>query len=100
MLLLHPLNPPAHSTLPQLTSVYCLLFYKENNLYLNMMMADPMADMGPQKLDSGAMEKEVFDPMILTLNLARIERIRSVMAIASGCIAGISGFTGLQGFGV
>lgn len=62
------------------------------------MMADPMADSGPASPDS-AMEKEVFDPIILTLNLARIERIRSVMAIASGCIAGIAGFTGLEGFG-
>jgi len=41
--------------------------------------------------------KEVFDPMVMQVNLQRIERIRAVMGIASGCVAGIFGFTGWEG---
>jgi len=65
------------------------------------MMNDPMAGMGQETeaprddLDS----KEVVDAMILQFNLQRIERIRSVMGIASGCIAGIAGMTGWEGIG-
>jgi EMC6 len=68
------------------------------------MMSDPMdgvvAD-GPSSslADDLGNAKEVLDPMILTYNLARIERIQSVMGIASGCVAGIAGLTGLGGFG-
>lgn len=70
-------------------------------------MADPMADMGASAPGGGMMpdaadqphSKDVVDTMILQYNLARIERIRSVMGIASGCIAGIAGLTGLQGLG-
>jgi hypothetical protein len=74
-----------------------------------MMMADPMADLGgggghqPQdgsgESSDGATTREVFDGMAFQMNMARIERIRSVMGIASGCIVGICGFTGFQGFG-
>jgi len=68
------------------------------------MMNDPMAGMGqdpsaattPDNVDS----KEVFDPMILQFNLQRIERVRSVMGITSGCIAGIAGLTGWEGIGM
>lgn len=67
------------------------------------MMADPMANLGgagdPSADAQSSHSREVFDPMILQYNLARIERIRSVMGIASGCIAGIAGLTGLQGLG-
>jgi hypothetical protein len=69
------------------------------------MMADPMADLGgsaPAGMMTGDDQphsKDVVDTMILQYNLARIERIRSVMGIASGCIAGIAGLTGLQGLG-
>lgn len=42
---------------------------------------------------------EIVDPLIVQMNLSRIERIRSVMGIASGCIAGILGLTGMEGFG-
>jgi hypothetical protein len=70
------------------------------------MMADPMADLGagapggPSKNDNTNLTntKEVTDPMVWGENLKRIDRIRSVMGIASGCVAGILGFTGLQGF--
>ena len=66
------------------------------------MMADPMADMGqpaaaPGENDLGG--KEMFHPMLLQLNLAKIDRIRSVMGIAAGCVTGICGFTGLAGLG-
>lgn len=42
-------------------------------------------------------KKDVFDPMALQVNMQRIDRIRSVMGIASGCMSGTLGFTGLQG---
>lgn len=70
-------------------------------------MADPMADLGggapgstSNKADNASLttSKEVSDPLILGTNLQRIDRIRSVMGIASGCVAGIGGLTGLQGF--
>ena len=67
-------------------------------------MADPMADLGgapggaPKDGDSLTTSKEVSDPLILGSNLQRIDRIRSVMGIAAGCVAGIGGLTGLQGF--
>jgi hypothetical protein len=71
-----------------------------------MMMADPMADIGGggmhQPQDDGEQStttREVFDGMAYQMNMARMERIRSVMGIASGCIVGICGFTGFQGFG-
>ena len=43
--------------------------------------------------------KDVFDPLILNLNLKRVDNIRSFMGIISGCFAGICGLTGLEGFG-
>lgn len=69
-------------------------------------MADPMADLGagapggPSKNDNAnlANTKEVTDPLVLGTNLQRVDRIRSVMGIASGVVAGIGGLTGLQGF--
>ena len=42
---------------------------------------------------------EIVDPLIVQMNLSRIEHIRSVMGIASGCIAGTLGLTGIEGFG-
>jgi hypothetical protein len=69
------------------------------------MIADPMADLtgegssavsGNENMNS---HKEVFDPMVHQVNLQRIDRIRSIMGIASGCVAGILGLTGLNGFG-
>jgi hypothetical protein len=35
----------------------------------------------------------------LQLNMQRIDHIHSVMGVASGCVAGILGLTGLRGFG-
>lgn len=71
------------------------------------MMADPMAGLGASsgapdgrnRSDAQDGGKQVVDPMALHWNLQRIERIRSVMGMASGCVAGICGLTGLQGLG-
>ena len=77
-------------------------------------MMDPMADVGASSGDSTAVaasldattgaysnlkSNEIVDPLIVQMNLSRIERIRSVMGIASGCIAGTLGLTGMEGFG-
>jgi ER membrane protein complex subunit 6 len=64
-------------------------------------MIDPMAglDAAAPAAGDAADEKDVIDFMALRFNLQRIDRIRSVMGIASGCVAGILGLTGLQGFG-
>ncbi len=63
-------------------------------------MIDPMAGLdagvpGIQDTD----EKEVIDITSLRYNLERVDKIRSVMGIASGCVAGIYGLTGLEGLG-
>ena len=64
-------------------------------------MIDPMAN-----LDGGGAgnadqqqgnEKDVIDIISLRINLQRVEKIRSVMVIAAGCVAGICGLTGFQG---
>jgi len=63
-------------------------------------MIDPMAGLdggvpGAQETD----EKDVIDMTSLRYNMERIDTIRSSMGIASGCIAGICGLTGLEGLG-
>lgn len=68
-------------------------------------MADPMADLSgdtpgnPMSGDNDNNMKQVFDPIAMQMNLQRIDRIRSVMGIASGCVAGIVGISGWIGFG-
>lgn len=44
-------------------------------------------------------EKDVFDINALRYNLMHVDTTRSVMNIASGCLAGICGLTGWQGLG-
>ena len=61
---------------------------------------DPLAGLdatlpGPSNTD----EKDVFDVNALRYNLQHVDTTRSVMNIASGCVAGICGLTGLQGLG-
>ena len=61
---------------------------------------DPLAGIdaalpGPENSD----EKDVFDLNTYRYNLMRVDTIRSVMNIASGCIAGICGLTGWEGMG-
>lgn len=77
-------------------------------------MMDPMGDVGGTGVDNNTAaasldsttlahhnlkSNEIVDLLIVQINLSRIERIRSVMGIASGCIAGILGLTGMEGFG-
>lgn len=68
-------------------------------------MMDPMANLDSSTApgaaaDSSTSTKDVFDPNALNFNLKKIDQIRSFMGIASGCVAGIFGLTGLQGLGV
>lgn len=60
-------------------------------------MIDPMADLGNSGVSNESDAKEVFDPNALNQNMMRIDKVRSFMGIVSGCVAGISGFTGLEG---
>ena len=62
-------------------------------------MIDPMADLGNSGVSNESDAKEVFDPNALNQNMMRIDKVRSFMGIVSGCVAGISGFTGLEGLG-
>ena len=62
---------------------------------------DPLAGIdaaisGPETTD----EKDVFDVNTLRYNLQHVDTIRSVMNIASGCVAGICGLTGWEGLGM
>ena len=64
------------------------------------MNVDPLAGIdaalpGPEAAD----EKDVFDVTTLRYNLQHVDTIRSVMNIASGCVAGICGLTGWEGLG-
>ena len=67
------------------------------------MMADPMSNLtGETPKGSGDDDlnsKEVINGMALQANMYRIDKIRTVMGITSGCVAGILGFTSLEGFG-
>ena len=63
-------------------------------------MIDPMANLdggAPGATDTN--EKDVIDITSLRYNLERVDKIRSVMGISSGCVAGICGLTGLEGLG-
>ena len=71
-------------------------------------MIDPMADIdhaspvGPEMDGGGAGgdgNQEVFDSNAYKSNFAKMDRIRSFMGIASGCVAGVCGLTGLGGLG-
>ena len=63
-------------------------------------MIDPMAGLdGSGASPTVADEKDVIDMATLKINLQRVDKIRSVMGIASGCVAGILGLTGLEGLG-
>jgi hypothetical protein len=62
-------------------------------------MIDPMANLDGGAPGAEADEKDVIDVTSLRYNLERVDKIRSVMGIASGCVAGVCGLTGLEGLG-
>ena len=63
-------------------------------------MIDPMANLdGATSSQDTSEEKDIIDFASLRYNLDRIDRTRSVMGIASGCVAGICGLTGFEGLG-
>ena len=67
-------------------------------------MMDPMAGLDGGDTQAGAHadgenSKEVFDSIALQRNMQRVDKIRSVMGIASGCVSGVMGLTGLEGLG-
>ena len=71
-------------------------------------MIDPMADIdhaspvGPEMDGGGAGgdgNQEVFNANAYRSNFAKMDRIRSFMGIALGCVAGVCGLTGLGGLG-
>mmetsp|Transcript_7383 Transcript_7383/g.13725 ORF Transcript_7383/g.13725 Transcript_7383/m.13725 type:complete len:129 (+) Transcript_7383:119-505(+) len=67
-------------------------------------MIDPMAnidapDPGMDAAGGGGADgnQEVFDMNAYRSNLRKMDKIRSFMGIASGCVAGVCGLTGLSG---
>ncbi|VEU33774.1 unnamed protein product [Pseudo-nitzschia multistriata] len=60
---------------------------------------DPLAGIGSGALPApdASDDKDVFDVTTLRYNLQHVDTVRSVMNIASGCVAGICGLTGWQG---
>jgi hypothetical protein len=64
-------------------------------------MIDPMANIGDTPgAPSETSDKDVIDFVALQVNLQRVDKVRSVMGIASGCVAGICGLTGWEGLGM
>ena len=79
------------------------------------MIADPMANLNDDPTSSGgggdgsggldgentisSSSREIIDVIALQYNYMRIDWIQSIMGIVSGCVVGIMGVTGLQGFG-
>ena len=66
-------------------------------------MIDPMANLdaaAPGTSDTSDEKDGVIDIVTLQYNLQRVDTIRSVMGIASGCVAGIFGLTELEGLGM
>lgn len=76
-------------------------------------MIDPMADIdnpnaampaggggsGDNNMDGDGDSQEVFDTDAYRANFIKMDKIRSFMGIASGCVAGVCGLTGLSGLG-
>ena len=53
---------------------------------------------GDNNID-GDHSQEVFDTNAYRANFIKMDKIRSFMGIASGCVAGVCGLTGLSGLG-
>jgi hypothetical protein len=66
-------------------------------------MIDPMANLDPTAPVNPELEgdasREVFDMDAYKANFRKMDKIRSFMGIASGCVAGVCGLTGLSGLG-
>ncbi len=74
-------------------------------------MIDPMANLGNEGFDpntaigdsdsllSGGRNHHIMNIHAIHLNNKKIDKVRSLMGIISGCVAGICGLTGLQGLG-
>lgn len=77
-------------------------------------MIDPMADLdggvsgagqaggtgtGGDFSTIGGEGKDIFDVPSVQLNMKRMDKVRSFMGIVSGCVAGVLGLTGIEGFG-
>jgi hypothetical protein len=74
-------------------------------------MIDPMANLGNEGFDpnsvigggesllSGRNQNLIIHMNAVHLNNKKIDRVRSLMGIISGCVAGICGLTGFQGLG-
>jgi hypothetical protein len=74
-------------------------------------MIDPMANLGNEGFDpnsvigggesllSGRNQNLIINMNAVHLNNKKIDRVRSLMGIISGCVAGICGLTGFQGLG-
>jgi hypothetical protein len=58
---------------------------------------DPTAPVNPEL--EGDASREVFDMDAYKANFRKMDKIRSFMGIASGCVAGVCGLTGLSGLG-
>ena len=58
-----------------------------------------MANLDAPTAGAATDEKDVLDVTTLRYNAQNIDQIRSVMGIASGCVAGICGLTGWEGLG-
>ena len=75
-----------------------------SNMIDPMANIDPTAPTGGPEMDGGGSgggdgSQEVFDMNAYRSNLRKMDKIRSFMGIASGCVAGICGLTGLSGLG-
>jgi hypothetical protein len=61
---------------------------------------DHASPMAPEMDGAGGDgNQEVFDMNAYRSNFAKMDKIRSFMGIASGCVAGVCGLTGLAGLG-
>mmetsp|Transcript_23000 Transcript_23000/g.55424 ORF Transcript_23000/g.55424 Transcript_23000/m.55424 type:complete len:130 (-) Transcript_23000:478-867(-) len=60
---------------------------------------DPAAPAGPEMDAAGGGDgnQEVFDTNAYRSNFRKMDKIRSFMGIASGCVAGVCGLTSLSG---
>jgi hypothetical protein len=87
----------------RLQADHCFRFQVFEEFYCSHttpIMIDPMANLdAPTAVGAPENEKDVLDITTLRYNAQSIDKVRSVMGIASGCLAGICGLTGWAGLG-